>query len=187
LRKKAGHPWTTLPDFMFSIGSAGYGGQGTLCGALGVAAAFSNLVTYDKEKTYVKLTDELFTWYSRTEFPTERFDEICKFPKQVKCLAKTPLCHVSVSQWSVAAGTKVTSKEKKDRCAKVTGEVVYQLVTALNRYADGTYRPASYPVREETAHCLSCHGSDDMWHEKAGMNNQQGKMDCAHCHPHHGG
>ena len=168
---------------MFSIAAAGYGGQGTLCGALGVAAAYFNLVAYDKEKTFVQLTDELFQWYSRTDFPTERFDSICYFPKQVKRPAKTPICHISVSQWTVAAGAKVTSKEKKDRCAKVTGDVVYQMVTALNLYEEGKYKPAKYPFEEENASCLICHGSDDMWHSKDGMNNQQGKMDCIHCHP----
>lgn len=167
---------------MFAIGAAGYGGQGTLCGALGVAAAFFNLVAYDKNKTYVTLTEELFQWYSRTDFPTERFDAICYFPKQVKRPAKTPICHVSVSQWTVAAGSNVTSKEKKDRCAKVTGEVVYQMVSALNLYSAGKYKPTHYPFEDENKSCLMCHGSDDMWHDKDGMNNQQGKMACIHCH-----
>ncbi len=39
---------------MFSIAAAGYGGQGTLCGALGVAAAFYNLVAYDERKTLIE-------------------------------------------------------------------------------------------------------------------------------------
>ncbi len=57
------------------------------------------------------------------------------------------------------------------------------MVTALNLYADGKYKPQKYPFEEENASCLICHGSDDMWHSKDGMNNQQGKMDCIHCHP----
>ncbi len=171
-----------MPDHMFGIAAAGYGGQGTLCGALGVAAHYYNLVAFDKAKTYVKMTDELFQWYSRTDFPTQRFDDICYFPNQVKRNAKTPLCHVSVSQWTLAAGAKVTSKEKKDRCAKVTGEVVYQMVSMLNRYTDGQYKPRQYPFKEENSSCLICHGVDDMWHNKDGMNNQQGKMACIHCH-----
>jgi hypothetical protein len=171
-----------MPDHMFSHLSAGYGGQGTLCGALGVAAQYFRMVAFDEMKTHIKMIDEIFQWYSHSDFPTERFDSICHFPKQVKRPAKTPICHISVSQWTVAAGAKVTSKEKKDRCAKVTGEVVYQMVTALNLYVEGKYKPRKYPFEEENASCLICHGSDDMWHSKDGMNNQQGKMACIHCH-----
>lgn len=167
---------------MFAIVQAGYGGQGTLCGALGVAAHLFNLVAYDEQKTYTKMTEDLFLWYSRSEFPSEMFDPICYFPKQVRRPAKTPLCHVSVSQWTLAAGATVSSKEKKDRCAKVTGEVVYQAVSMLNRYAEHRYEPRQYPFAEDNAACLGCHGAADMWHEKDGMNNQQGKMDCIHCH-----
>jgi hypothetical protein len=169
---------------MFDIVQAGYGGQGTLCGVLGVSAHFFNLVAFDAQKTYVAMNDDLFQWYSRTSFPTQRFDAIAHFPKQVQRLAKSPLCHVSVSQWTLAAGAEVTSRQKKDRCAKVTGEVVYNLVLMLNAYAEGRYKPAHYPFEEENRACLACHGAADMWHEQDGMNNQQGKMTCVLCHPH---
>ena len=36
-----------------------------------------------------------------------------------------PLCHTSVSKWTLVAGVEVTSKEKYERCAKVAGEVVF--------------------------------------------------------------
>jgi hypothetical protein len=171
-----------MPNFMFSNAQAGYGGQGTLCGALGVAAQYFNMVAYDQAKTFATMTYELFQWYSRTDFPTQRFDHICHFPNQVKRNAKTPICHVSVSQWVLAAGAEVSSKEKKDRCAKVTGEVIYQTVSMLNRYSEGRYTPQKYPFERENEMCLSCHGVGDMWHNKPGMNNQQGKMACIHCH-----
>ena len=169
---------------MFANLAAGYGGQGTLCGALGVAAQFFNLVAFDQQKTYVKMTDDLFQWYSRTVFPTKRFDDICYYPDQVQQLAKSPLCHVSVSQWTLAAGAGVTSKQKKDRCAKVTGEVVVRAVVMLNDYLEGRYAQPEYPFEEENAACLDCHGADDMWHDKDGMNNQQGRMTCNLCHSH---
>jgi len=41
-----------MPDFMFSHAAAGYGGHGTLCGALGVCSCIINLVVYDKDETY---------------------------------------------------------------------------------------------------------------------------------------
>ena len=167
---------------MFGHVSAGYGGQGTLCGALGVAAQFVSMVAADEARTHVKMIDDIFQWYSRTDFPTKRFDDICHFPDQVQRSAKSPLCHISVSQWTLAAGAEVTSKEKKDRCAKVTGEVIYQMVVMLNSYKEGTFAARQYPFAEENSECLMCHGVDDMWHNKDGMNNQQGKMACIHCH-----
>jgi hypothetical protein len=32
-------------------------------------------------------------WYAGMKFPTERFDDISKFPKQIQAQAMTPLCH----------------------------------------------------------------------------------------------
>ena len=46
LKEKVGHPWTTLPDMMMAHAAAGFGGHGTLCGALGGASTIINLVTY---------------------------------------------------------------------------------------------------------------------------------------------
>ena len=74
---------------------------------------------------------------------------------------------------------------KKERCAKVTGEVVYQVVSHLNEYFDGKWTPPKWSPKEEIAHCWKCHGSDDMWHDKVSLNNQQGHMDCLLCHKDH--
>jgi hypothetical protein len=52
----------------------------------------------------------------------------------------------------------------------------------LNNYVDKTYKALHHPFEEENHACLSCHGVADMWHDKDGMNNQQGKMGCIHCH-----
>ena len=49
-----------MPDHMFSHVSAGYGGQGTLCGALGVASQYFRMVAFDEMKTHVKMIDELY-------------------------------------------------------------------------------------------------------------------------------
>jgi hypothetical protein len=67
--------------------------------------------------------DRLFWWYAQMRFPTERFDAISAFPNQVKAQAMTPLCHTSVTKWTLAAGAEVSSKEKYERCAKVAGEL----------------------------------------------------------------
>ncbi len=170
---------------MFSHAAAGYGGHGTLCGALGVCACVINLVVYDKDETFRDMIDRMMYWYGESSFPTERFDDVSPIPKQVKTKAMSPLCHTSVSKWTLAAGAKVTSKEKKERCAKTTGEVVYTVVHYLNEYFDGRWKPTKWTPSKEIAHCVQCHGPDDMWHTKDGMNQQQGHMECLLCHSDH--
>lgn len=170
---------------MFSHAAAGYGGHGTLCGSLGVASCIINLVAYDEKGTYRQMIDRLLYWYAQSSFPTSRFDDISSIPNQVQTKAMTPLCHTSVSKWTMAAGAKVTSKEKKERCAKVAGEVVYTVVYYLNEYFEGRWKPAKWTPSKETSHCIECHGPDDIWHSQGGMNNQQGHMECLLCHGDH--
>jgi hypothetical protein len=183
LREKVGHPWTTLPDFMMSHATAGYGGHGTLCGALGGASLIINLVAYgEKNEILRQLIDRLFFWYADQEFPTGRFDDISAIPRQVKTRALSPLCHISVSKWTMAAGAQLTSREKKERCAKVTGEIVYTVTLSLNEYFAGKWTPPVWKPSKQIEHCIRCHGSDDMAHSKDGMGNQQGHMECLLCH-----
>lgn len=189
LREKVGYPWTTLPDRMMMHGGAGYGGHGTLCGSLGGTALIINLVAYKdpKDQKYTQLVDRLFYWYAKQEFPTTMFDDIAKIPKQIKVKAKSPLCHTSVSSWTLAAGEEVTSNAKKERCAKVAGETVYIAVKALNEYFDGKWTPPVWEPSKEIEHCVKCHGPDDMFQtkEKDGMRHQQGHMECGLCHDDH--
>ena len=170
---------------MFEHGGQGYAGHGTLCGTLGVSSCLINLVAYDDKFSYGALIDRLFYAYAETEFPTNRFDDISHYPNQVKVKAMTPLCHTSVSKWAMTAGVKVDSKQKKERCAKVAGEVVYQVVSHLNDYFDGTWTPPKWSPKPEIAHCWGCHGSDAMFYKKESLNSQQGHMDCLMCHQDH--
>ena len=186
LKEKVGHPWTTLPDMMMAHAQAGYAGHGTLCGALGGATTIVNLVTYgEKGDMSRQMIDRLFWWYAEQEFPTERFDDISSIPKQVKVKAETPLCHTSVSSWTLAAGAEVTSKAKKERCAKVCGEVVYTVTNAINEYFGGKWTPPVWKPSKQIEHCVQCHGPDDMWQTGEGMNHQQGHMECLLCHTDH--
>jgi mono/diheme cytochrome c family protein len=97
----------------------------------------------------------------------------------------TPLCHTSVSKWTLAAGAEVTSKEKKERCAKVAGEVVYTVVHYLNEYFDGKWKPVKWAPSEKIAHCIECHGPETFPDYTGGMNQQQGHMECLLCHTDH--
>jgi hypothetical protein len=46
------------------------------------------------------------------------------------------------------------------------------------------WSPADGPIGA-TSKSWKCHGSDDMWHDKVSLNNQQGHMDCLLCHTDH--
>ena len=65
------------------------------------------------------------------------------------------------------------------------GEVVYTVVLAMNEYFDGNWTPPRWEPSAETRHCVECHGPDDMWHNQATMNHQQGHMECLMCHDDH--
>ena len=185
LKEKVGYPYTTLPDMMMIHAGSGYAGHGTLCGALGGTALIINLVAYDgKSSIYKEMIDRLFYWYAEQEFPTDRFDDISAMPGQVKAKAMSPLCHTSVSKWTLTAGTEVTSKAKIERCSKVAGEVAYIATLALNEYFAGKWTPPVWKPSKGIEHCISCHGPDTMEHSD-GMNNQQGHMECLMCHGDH--
>jgi hypothetical protein len=186
LKEKVGYPYTTLPEMMMIHAGSGYGGHGTLCGALGGTSLIINLVAYDgTSQIYKQMIDRLFYWYADQEFPTDRFDDISAMPGQVRVKAMSPLCHTSVSKWTLTAGTEVTSKAKLERCAKVAGEVAYITTLALNEYFAGKWTPPVWRPSQGIEHCISCHRPDDMEQSTDGMNNQQGHMECLMCHSDH--
>ena len=186
LKEKVGYPWTTLPDLMMSHAAAGYGGHGTLCGSLGGASCILNLVAYgEKGQIFRQMIDRLYFWYANQNFPTDKFDDISSMPGQIRVKAMSPLCHTSVSKWTLAAGAEISSKAKKERCAKVCGEVVYTVVLALNEYFAGRWTPPRWAPSEGIRHCIECHGPDDMMHTKPSLNHQQGHMECMMCHSDH--
>jgi len=187
LKAKVGYPWTTLPDMMMAHAAAGYGGHGTLCGALGGASTIINIVTYTgkrDEQQNNQMIDRLFWWYADQNFPSNRFDDLSPMPKQIKVKAMSPLCHTSVSKWAVAAGATIKSDAKIERCAKVAGEVAYTVADALNDYFDGRWTPPVWKPSSESEHCVGCHGPDTSKH-KAREWNQQGHLECPMCHDDH--
>ena len=177
MKEKVGYPYTTLPDDMFHHAAGGYAGQGTLCGSLGACSAIINIVAWDEEKTHNKLIADLINWYASFNHPTDEFDSFVKYPKQIRVVPGSPLCHISASTWTMAAETEISTYERKDRCAKVAGKVAMQTVTMLNDLADGKFKPVAPAVSEKTESCLECHGPDE-------DNNQKGAMACELCHPH---
>ncbi len=175
LRDTVGFPYTTIPIDMFRYGAGGGASWGTLCGALNGAGAVINMVTKD----FAKVFGELMGWYTEFPFPSKDHEAYCKFKDQKQVVVKSPLCHVSVTLWGKAAGAKVNSAEKKDRCGKVTGDTAAKAVELLNALFDGNFL-AKFKPSEEYAHCMGCHeGANSL------LDDQQGKMNCTSCHTGH--
>lgn len=187
LGEQVGEPFTSFPRDMMRYGKGGMYGYGTLCGALNGAAAAIQLVA--DETTAGKVITELLNWYTVTELPTEKSNEYAAnhqfLVKQLKTDEVLPrnaagnvLCHVSVSKWSTMSGYASGSEQRKERCARLTGDVAAKAVELLNSVQEATFAPVLTSPGEQ-AGCMSCHkpGLDFV-----GGNFTQGKMDCATCH-----
>lgn len=177
LVEEVGFPYNVIPIDMFKYGAGGSVSWGTLCGALNGAGAVINMVTKD----YSKLIGELNGWYTEFPFPTNKHEAYCKIKNQITTVSKSPLCHVSVSTWVNANNPiqKVNEDGKKDRCAKLSGDVAAYTVQLLNDAVDQKF-VANYKPAAVFSHCAGCHTGP-----KSLLDNQQGQMNCVLCHDDH--
>ncbi len=183
LHEKLGEPFTTLLPLceMMIYGHGGVVGWGTTCGALLGAAPAVNL--FCDKATTDKIVHELMGWYTEAIFPSDISNQygqngqfydnrLNKALPQSKC--GSPLCHVSVTKWCIASGYKASSMERKERCARLTGDVVAQTVKLLNDWYNNQLQP-TYQLPGVVTGCLTCHGS-------AGKENVRAIMTCDQCH-----
>lgn len=178
LREEVGFPYTMLPSEMMVFGEGGVAGISTLCGSLLGASAAIFLVhgglDRKKREEAFPLIRELFTWYEQEALPNYR----PKNPKfEIKTsLARSPLCHVSVSRWCKATGLKSFSKERSERCGWLTASVAKYTVEMLNSSQDMTFKPV-HALSAEVKSCRGCHDRGGVVEDSRGM------MDCtAGCH-----
>jgi hypothetical protein len=181
LSAAVGEPWTNLPMEIMLYGRGGGSGWGTLCGAINGGLALISLAT-PKAPSAALLT-ELQGWYTQAELPSDIANQFATgnqylvhnyddaLPQNV---SGSPLCHVSVTEWCIMANKKVSDVERKERCARITGDCAAKTVELLNAYFAGTFAPTYVDPATVTA-CLSCHGS-------SGFNNVMTRMDCQPCH-----
>jgi hypothetical protein len=178
--KKWGEPYNSFPFSMMEMGKSGISEWGTICGALLGAVAAMSLFWGRKDRD--PMVDELFRWYETTAFPVYRpakglpFGLDKELPSSV---ADSVLCHISVSKWSYASGIPAQSKERSERCARITADVAQKTVEIMNAKIRGEFKGALTPS-ETRANCTvpDCHGGEKDKYQSPIL---KGKMDCIPC------
>lgn len=187
LQEKVGYPYTLIPlptyeemiearkqkkhlDILMRFGNGGIEGYGTVCGALNGAAAAIHWIVGSGTKhnnPSRKIIRRLFRWYEETAFPTPLSNEYAEkglFPVKGKVSKALPslkvnsvLCHVAVSKWCYHTGYASGSKERSERCGRITADVTRQAVILLNAYLKGELDKHPFKLSKLTAQCRSCH------------------------------
>lgn len=179
------NPWKLLPRGLYSYGAGGVVGWGTVCGALNGAIAVMDILGVHNQ-----LGNALIDYFCTDELPTSALVGYLPpagvpvpLPSIPTSVSNSPLCHNSVSSWAAIAGVPVADASKKDRCAKLVGDVVARAVDLLNDRFLNSVNPPTWVPPASYAGCYNCHVQTDM------VPSQQGKMDCLECHsvtPSHG-
>ena len=156
---------------MFKSFRTGIEKWGATCGTVIPPIAFIGCIVAD-EKVRVAMVNELMAWYTQYPFPQYQPAGL----NLERVVVGSPLCHISVTTWANVQGVDVGSKEKKERCAGVSADVVGKTIEMLDVYVStgqfvGTCKPdpvvdTCMGCHEESApytlgkdNCLRCHGS----------------------------
>lgn len=195
----AGDIWNSIPDDLFKYGAGGVNSWGTLCGALNGALYILQLAM-GPGPDFDKAANEILAWYTRFPFPSStsaKYDHYAISPKHVTTVSYSPLCHNSVSRWCKEASSAaqynrsvgVASNEKKDRCAKLSGDVAAKAALLLNQWKAGKLTAVAL-FSSEVNYCFSCHAPNNVntgypKQDSVSPNykdDEQGKMECNECH-----
>ncbi len=183
-----GEPWTQMPYEVMLYGRGGGASWGTLCGAVNAAAAIISLVV-DKNNSG-PLIWEVYGWAASTMLPTAEANQFALDNRYTagsfngvalpQSLAGSVLCHASLTNWCIAANKHFNSNERKERCARITGDLAAKTGEVLNSYFAGSFVP-QYVTPAYAQQCLNCHGANV-------LGNVRTQENCEPCHgnPHSG-
>ncbi|AEM39066.1 split soret cytochrome c precursor [Pyrolobus fumarii 1A] len=210
LREKIGYPWTLLPipsreEVLRAVNEGGHGhlacpmqygyggavGWSTLCGSLNGSLFIINMVAENRD--WDKIGKALMRWYETFPFPSDKMNEyVTRGEVYVKrerlksskwlprSVSGSVLCHVSVSKWCVVSGYASGSKERAERCARLTGDVAAKTVELLNAYFEGRLEEVTkIKLSPTTVGCRVCHYKGKEY--EIGQFTR-GYMQCETCH-----
>ncbi len=173
--EKYGEPYNQFPFSMLEVGKGGIADWGTICGALlGPASAFA-LFWGRKERN--AMVSELYRWYETANLPIYDPGSAAqgvkgKLPTNV---ANSVLCHVSLSRWCFESKLEASSKDRKERCGRITADATYQAVKIMNAKIDNAFTPV-VAKQESVKYCTDCHSKGNE------ADNMKSVMDCTPCH-----
>ena len=163
LREKIGGIWAILPVpsldtvrnavlqkkhlmGLMQYGAGGVVSWASLCGALNGAIFIIQVVTGLKE-LYEEFGRWLLRYYEVAPFPSELVNQLAergelyvpkskmKYPGVLpKSVSHSVLCHVSVSRWCMVSGFASGSKERSERCGRLTGDTAAAAAVILNAF-----------------------------------------------------
>lgn len=138
MAEQYGAPYKDFPFHSMKAGRSGVGGWGSACGAL-LGAAFAFGLFYEK-KEHNELVRELFYWHNTTSLPIFRPVANCKLDIELPTVVTgTVLCSASNAKWAYESGFKIKSKERSERCARLTADVAHKAIEILNAKIAGTF------------------------------------------------
>ncbi|MHB8792771.1 MAG: hypothetical protein ACYC6O_05480 [Thermoleophilia bacterium] len=195
LQDLLGSPYTNIDPMMYQFGAGGVNGWGTLCGSPLGAAITVNTIVGMNGSTDVgsQMSNDLLAYYASTAMPVyipvtsqyaakggtaPGYTPPMAIPSST---ADSPLCHVSVSKWLIAANAAATADpanygigttikagnvERKERCARLAATMAKKTAELLNAWHAGTYTPGAWGSSGVNSingapsqkNCTDCHG-----------------------------
>lgn len=177
--EKYGAPYNTFPFTSMEFGKSATGWGGTCGSLLGGAIAIS---LFYPRKIAIPLQKELYRWYEVTALPIYQ-----PMPGEAKIdtplaqnVSDSILCHISVARWCNKSGFAAKSKERSERCGRITADVAKKTAELIYAQMDKDFTPVlTTSDLQKSCRTEGCHGdSPDKWE----VTNLKGSMDCAPCH-----
>ena len=125
------------------------------------------------------MVSELFRWYETTKLPIYDPGDAAQGVKGPipSNASDSVLCHISVSKWCYEHKMEESSKERSERCGRITADVTKKAIEIINaKIEKGKDGKGAFPKQQSVAYCGECHASG----KQADI--QKGKMDCTPCH-----
>lgn len=176
--EKFGAPYNQFPFTMFEAFKGGISDYGTICGALAGAASAFALFWGRKERN--AMVYELFRWYEQTALPIYNPGDAAQgfkgdLPTSV---SESVLCHISVSKWCYANKIGAKSKQRSERCGRLSVDVCMKAIEIMNAKIDaGDKFKGAFAKQESVVQCGACHqqkGGESDW--------AKGVLNCTPCH-----
>jgi RnfABCDGE-type electron transport complex G subunit len=155
LQEEIGSPYDQIPTYMLHFGRGGVSGSGSACGTVLGSSAAINLIAGED---YRPLAAELVEYYETTEFPTDssnRYAVNHEFPGEdyidealPQSVAGSINCDESRGAWVQLSGYDMSSEERHERCARLTGDVAAKAVMILNEWHSGKLVDVADPKAE---------------------------------------